>query len=276
MQRFGFLFVYYMQIRLKKLKCLTKELKIKNVMKKLFVIPFLFILLFGAVSCLDDSEPIFYFSDEPAMVENLGATPIIKTPHGKFIVPGLAEEALNEGNLLWTSFYVDMNKQANEDSLVVAGFRYTNVNKEKVELPEDVEVFNEFLKDDYSAPFQSAELYSLYIDHYLFFGFYHHNTTQKYSYEIIGNPEIEGSGEYPTLYIRAKKDSVSEDSSTADKKGRIIAAFDMAKFLDKYGKEIGEGKKSVKFNLKYKVGTDTDGKDIYREFLSNPISWSAR
>jgi hypothetical protein len=245
-------------------------------MKKLFVIPFLFFMSFGFTSCHDDEEPIYYFWDEPALVETLGSEgPLIKTPHGKFTAPNLAEKGINEGDVLWTNFYVDMDKQENRDSLVATVFRYIKLKEEKAKLPQTAETFKELLNDDYTEPFHLAELYNVYIDRYLFFGFYHNGKDKRCTYEIVCNPEIEAFNGHPTLYIRAKEDNsliYMEDA----KIGRTIAAFDMTEFLDKYGVTISGGAKAVKFNLKYKIGTNNEGKDIYREFISNPITWSAR
>lgn len=248
-------------------------------MKKLFVIPFLFFMSFGLVSCLDETEPIYRFWDEPALVEEADdANLLIKTPHGRFIVQELAENAPVEGDLLWTRFYVDMDKQSDSDRLVVSGFSYSKINKDEVFLPEKVETFEEFLNNDYSEPFRFAEMYNMYIDRYLFFGFYHEvSGSKEYIYEIVCNPEIEASNGYPTLYIRAKNKSEENGNRVADKNEKNIIAFDMSDFLDKYGKEIKSGEaKSVKFNLKYKIGINSEGKDIYREFISNPLSWSAK
>jgi len=246
-------------------------------MKKLFVIPFLFFMSLGFISCQDDGEPVYYFWDEPALVETLGsAGPLIKTPHGKFTAPNLAEKGINKGDVLWTNFYVDMDKQANRDSLVATVFRYIKLEGKKATLPQTAETFKELLNDDYTEPFRLAELYNVYIDRYLFFGFYHNDKNKMHTYEIVCNPEIEAPNGHPTLYIRAREDSSPVLFWEGKENNKIIAAFDMTEFLDKYGVTISGGAKAVKFNLKYKIGTSAEGKDIYREFMSNPITWSAK
>ncbi|MDL2322655.1 hypothetical protein LJC52_01565 [Bacteroidales bacterium OttesenSCG-928-A17] len=250
--------------------------------KKLFVIPFLFFVSSIFVGCVDESEPVYYFWDEPAIVDNLEDTdPIIRTAHGKFVAPGLAGEEVEKGDILWSQFIVDMENQGNNDPLVATSFRYDKLNKKEIDLPETAEVFNEFLSNDYSEPFQLAELYNTYIDRYLFFGFYpKDNSETKFAYELVCNPEIENSNGYPTLYIRAKKYTEGDEGKGIwlnDGKGRIIAVFDMTEFIDKYGKDLDDDTKSVKFNLKYKIGTVGEGsEDIYREFVSNPIAWTVK
>jgi hypothetical protein len=252
-------------------------------MRKLFVIPFLFLISAGFVSCLDDSEPVFKFWNEPAIVDNLDEeNPIIKTPRGKFTVPELEGKDVKEGDLLWTRFQVDMNKQGDKDLLVAEFFSYTKINGKETNLPQNTETFQTFLENDYSEPIRLAELYNYYIDHYLFFGFYHTNGAGKeFVYELVCNPEIESDNGNPTLYIRSKEFVYEEDdlrmaASQQNQDGKVVAAFQMTKFLEKYGKELNSGGKFVKFNLKYKTGVDKDGKDVYREFASNPISWSAK
>ena len=251
--------------------------------KLLFVIPTLFLMSLGLVSCLNDSDDsIYYFEGEPAIVEDMdGETPIIRTSHGKFLVPGLANKEVEKGDFLWSYFLVDMGTQANKDSLQASAFRYRKISEEKVILPEEAEEFKNYLNNDYASPFHLAELYTTYIDKHLFFGFYHKPYTEnRFEYELVCNPEIEASNGYPTLYIRAKElsNSVSETFDSAEKaKGKkVVATFDMTEFLEEYGKGNNAGGKSVKFNLKYKIGTNSDGKDTYREFLSNPISWSTK
>jgi hypothetical protein len=46
----------------------------------------------------------------------------------------------------------------------------------------------------------------------------------------------------------------------------------MTEFVNYYKQHISNDD-IVGFNLKYKTGVDEDGKDVYREFRSNPIKW---
>ena len=113
-------------------------------MKKFLNVGVLFILLFQFASCLDNDnkEPIYYFYDEPAVVDNVGEHPIVRNESYLFYVPGLAEnETLTAGNLLWTSFIVDLGNQetypVNDGkytyyTFTASGFKYKLVDSVKV------------------------------------------------------------------------------------------------------------------------------------------------
>jgi len=83
-----------------------------------------------------------------------------------------------------------------------------------------------------------------------------------------------GSNNIPTLYIRSKSIDASTGSSekVCSRDGNNIFAFDVANFVNYYRETVSNSGK-VRFNLKYKIGVDGNGKDIYRPFMSNPISW---
>ena len=252
-------------------------MKVKN----LFVIPILFLMTWGFMSCNDNPHSTFFFREEPAIVYDLSGDsyPVIKTAYGNFSVPELVEKNVEEGDLLWTTyFYVTTLDITRGDSLVAQDFRYEEVNEKPVALPENTELFNKFLDDDYSDSIQLAKLYPTYVERYLFFGFYHEDTASNdFIYEIVCNPEIEAANGHPTLYIRAKKALPEElRNSPGISISRIIAAFDMHEFVEKYILEVSHELKLVRFNIKYKTGIDSEGNDIYREFLSNPITWTPR
>jgi hypothetical protein len=244
-------------------------------MKNLIKFSVLFLFGLGLAGCLNDdhNKTIYYFYDEPAVIESLGDNSVIRTPHGKFLVPSLGDKSLATGTLLWSAFTVypdeavpgHVYKKAND-------FKYKTVDSAKVILPADNAEFNSYLSDNYTAFIYDAVLYRNYIDSLLFFGFYRSEPSDKFAfkYEIIRNPKIESANGYPTFYIRSKKIDLAEKHFMG---GETVFAFDMTEFINDY-KTNNPKKGPVKFNLKYKVGLDEEGKDVYREFRSNPIAWN--
>ncbi|MDR0506652.1 MAG: hypothetical protein LBH32_07535 [Dysgonamonadaceae bacterium] len=238
-------------------------------MKKVSLFFVLCFFVLGFTGCGDnkkDDKSIFYFYNEPAIIENLGSSPVVKTPHGKFFVSFLKGDSLKAGNVLWTSFSADMGAKV-KDSLTTAykavNFKYEKVDTSHVIMPTTNAEFEKYLSDDYSASIQKAVLHKDNIDSLLFFGFQkQNNVNKKYVYEIIMNPKTENGN--PTFYIRMKE--------TNPKIGTVFA-FDMKKFIAWYRKNVA-AQGPLKFNLKYKTGKGKDGKDIYSDFKSNPISWT--
>ena len=248
----------------------------------------LFLLLFQLASCVDlDNERnrILYYYDEPVVVDQMGDYPVVHNESYVLYVPGLKENtALKAGDLLWTSFIVDLDDHNTEAQLSLSNdvyytamnFRYKTVDSAKVIIPSDAAAFNGYLSDDYSTPIELSALFPYNIDNLWFFGFKHNDNSNKtnYTYELILNPEIENGQNYPTLYIRAKQiDASAADSEKAYsiRDGNIFA-FDVKDFANYYKETFPT--KNVEFNLKYKTGVDAAGKDVYRSFLSNPIPWT--
>jgi len=242
-----------------------------------------FLLLIQLTGCLKDDnyrKPVYYFYDEPVVVDQMGDHPIVRNESYLFYVPELVDNAvLKAGNLLWTSFIVDLDDQEQVDAVpctkqyMAKSFRYETVDSAKVIIPENAEVFESYLSDDYSGAISLAVLYNYRIDSLWFFGFRQQDRS-NYTYELILNPEMEtGSDNIPTLYIRAKQviPSIANSGNARSKDGNIFA-FDVAGFVNYYRETISNSG-AVRFNLKYKIGVDANGKDIYRSFMSNPISW---
>ena len=244
----------------------------------------LFILLFQFTSCLndDDRKPIYFFYDEPVVVDQMGDYPTIRNQSNLFYVPELAgDETLKAGDLLWTSFIVDLDNEKDLPShfstnyYIAEHFNYEIVDSAKVIIPANAEEFQSYLSDDYTAPIELSVLYHYAIDSLWFFGFKQRDQSNQLShtYELILNPELE-NGSYPTLYIRSKQINASAEGhgKARSRDGYIIFAFDVNDFVDYYRQAISSSG-YVRFNLKYKTDVDVNGNDIYKEFMSNPISW---
>ncbi|MDR0733721.1 MAG: hypothetical protein LBF08_06650 [Dysgonamonadaceae bacterium] len=238
----------------------------------------LFTLLFivsGFASCLDNnnSDSHYFFYDEPAIVESLSDSSIVRTAYGKFCVLSLKDTDLQTNDILWSSFVVektDENKVQMPDNLFyyrATEFRYEKIGGAKVIIPSDTAEFASYLRDAYREKINRAVLYRTYVDSLLFFGFEHTASDANIEYELVLNPEIERSNGYPTLYIRAK-------AAAGIHRGKRIFAFDMADFI-RYYKVHFPAENTLQFNLKYYIETEND-RDVYREFLSNPLSWHIR
>jgi hypothetical protein len=231
------------------------------------------------VACAkEESDRIVYFYDEPVVVETLDENSFIRSPHGNFVVPSLNSADVKKGDLLWTVFQINLDSKDryplyNDGPAYykTIGFKYSIVDSSQVIIPADASEFQSYLDDDYKAFIDQALLYSDYLDSLLFFGLIREKTENVLlDFEMILNPEIESRNGYPTLYIRSKKiEILTRNSSYAGQE--TIFAFDMADFIKKYS-----NKNRVGFNLKYKTGVDEDGKDVYREFISNPIIWEIK
>jgi hypothetical protein len=240
------------------------------------------ILLFQFTSCLNDDKgkkPVYYFYDEPVVVDQMGDSPLIRNEAYRFYVPELTNDAeLKVGDLLWSSFIVDLeNNQTqpngNRFSNTATQFRYKTVDSAKVIIPTNADEFNSYLSDDYSAPIELAGLYRYAIDSLWFFGFKHNDYSASYTYELILNPVIESDGNsYPTLYIRAKQVGTDNSEKPRSHDGNLIFAFDASDFAAYYSKTIS-ATGAARFNLKYKTGIGLSGKDVYKSFMSNPLLW---
>ena len=246
----------------------------------------LLLLLFQFTSCLKDKDyrdPIYFFYDEPVVVEQLGAYPIVRNQFNSFYAPGLADNsALKEGDLLWSSFIVDLGNKDIPSNLSTIKYTAQNIKYEIVEcsnliVTANSDEFELILSNDFSYPIESSVLFRYAIDSIWFMGFKHYQNNSNqlhYTYELVLNPVIEqNSYNSPTFYIRAKQVNSPGPNKAKDENGRNVFAFDVSDFVKYYKEEISPTG-LLRFNLKYKTGVDNEGKDIYKEFLSNPISWN--
>ena len=241
----------------------------------------LFLLLFQFTSCLkedNNGKPVYFFYDEPVAVNRMGDNPVVRNESYLFSVPELSgDTALKAGDLLWTSFIVDLDNDKELPAIfskfyyTAKSFRYQTVGSSKVIIPADTAEFQSYLSDDYSSAIESSVLYRYAIDSLWFFGFRQKDYSSNFIYELILNPTIEKDGAgYPTLYIRAKQTDVSTSARSTE--GNHVFAFDAAYFA-KYWDNLKMSTGQARFNLKYKTGVDANGKDIYRSFMSNPVAW---
>ncbi|GHT51534.1 hypothetical protein AGMMS49982_09210 [Bacteroidia bacterium] len=246
-------------------------------MKKLFKFSVLSVLMLGFAACSSDDggKPVYSIYDEPAVVESVGELPTIRTAYGKYSVASLANStSVAEGSLLWVAFMFERNP-SDKELPAAQGFKYFEIDSTKVAVPANAAEFEAYLSDSYSDSIELAMLYNTYIDSMLFFKFTQKAAeNQRFDYELVCNPDLERDAQnIPTLYIRTKKVDGPTTRTSQSQGANTIFGIEMAEYIAYYKVRFaGE----VKFHLKYKIGTDKDGKDVYRAFKSNPITWTVR
>jgi hypothetical protein len=243
----------------------------------------LFALAVTLTTCLSDDkrENTVYFFDEPAVIQSLDESgAIIRSPHSYFDVPDLKDSLLKNGDLLWTSFRVNLDEKNPRENLyaplkipyVANSFSYVKVDSARVIIPDSVGEFVSYLIN--SLPIQKVVLYPDCLDHLLFFGFQMEGAASskvRFDYEMVLSPAIESTNRYPTLYILPKKTETETDNYSSN--GETIFAFDMTDFIN-YNKKHFADVPVVGFNLKYKYVVDEEGKMDYCEYHRNPILWN--
>jgi len=247
------------------------------------ILPTLFFLLVILASCNDENPIIspYKFTDEPAVFTRIGGEPVIHTAHGNFYAPSLASNAPETGALLWTHFSVEISYESyrlltpDTACYTAKGLTYEPLESSEIIIPCDLESFNSLLFDNYTENIDKAVLYRASIGSFLFFGFTHSDKTEQsnrsHDYEIFLEPTEKHENQYPMLYIRSKPVASNMQHFYNDR-NETIHAFDMQQYVEYFRQEVSETG-PVRFNVKYKIGNDNDGNDIYREFNSNPLTW---
>ncbi|GHT03197.1 hypothetical protein AGMMS49525_07870 [Bacteroidia bacterium] len=249
-------------------------------MKNLFKTSVLVCVMWGFAACNNNDNPVYSIYDEPAVVESMGELPVIRTAFGKYSVAALANTSVEEGRLLWVAFTVDKGNQPNKEVPTVQNFKYLEIDSTKVIMPADAAEFEACLSDSYSDSIKVAMLYNTYIDEMLFFKFSQKAAdNQKFDYELVCNPELENDEKVPTLYIRTKTDNAEMSANKHSSSGQhTVFGIQMSEYIAYYKAKFSgtENPNRIKFNLKYKTGTDKDGKNVYQNFKSNPITWDMK
>ena len=230
-------------------------------MKKTTILISLLLVAGMLTSCnTKGSNEVYY--DSPAIFYLEGSQPMIKTMHGPFIAPMLANADLFPGDHLMTLFIVNPDNQPYQGySTVTSMVDYIPIG---CEFARSVAM----IEDD-TEPMQSAGIHPEFIDLTLFFGFTQEATKdQKFSYELVYNTEdLADDGHTPFLYLVSKK--------TGPPTGAIETiincfAFDMTNFIS-YMKELDKDVKKVTLYFKYKT-INYLGEEEYKSF-ENPIEW---
>lgn len=245
-------------------------------MKKLLLIIPLSILTLGFSGCLDNEDPVYYFTDEPAIVVYKNQEPMIKTTWGTYSTPNLSD-TLKPGDCLWTNFILDMNNQSDSKNPVISGLNYSKLGLTTINSATGD------MKDDYNDSILSAGIYKTAVDSVLFFEFFQKRTSRNsnsaheskmlappfengFAYKIMYNTDsvIQVNGrEIPKLYIKSKRTAQSSSPNCR-------FAFDMSEFISKYA---DLDSKKVSLYLHYKTGISPEGKDIYKAFQTYPVTW---
>ena len=224
-------------------------------------------LTIGLSSCWD-KEPIAkqYYNNEPAIFMNSSyGLDMIETGMGRFLAPELAtlSEPLSVGDLLLTTFEVDLRNQPYQDILIasISYIKRINSSLAKPIVADEISDHDDLIKR------MLADIKHL--NNLLFFFFVHDAPEeQDYTYEMVYNDSEEAS-EVPTLYIRAKKTNNPDGTTINDV--MTCFGFDMTSFINQY-QLSHPGSNTVSFDIMYYTGID--GNDGYKLFNDkNHISW---
>ncbi len=220
-------------------------------------LPLLLLACFiGFSGCNKDPVKFEYYRDQPAIVKySAKLNYMIETAVGTFYAPELAyiNEVFMEGDLLWTSFDVDLNNQP--DPLIKTA---SNLHFKQI--------FSTFARPKtegttyYDEPISRIIADIVIIRKLMFFWFYHEEAPREQEYEYLMTYDMpEEINDVPTLYLRARK---SNNPSGQNDGTFTCCGFDMSSYIDDY-RSRNPASNEIFFNVKFFTG-HTDGEDNYR------------
>ncbi|MCD7972330.1 MAG: hypothetical protein LUG18_06640 [Candidatus Azobacteroides sp.] len=239
-------------------------------MRKLVVFAVLCISLLGLFSCLEGNEPVWFISNEPALVVANDDYLIVKTVYGRFVVPEVAKDTAKVGDFLWVSFVVDFGNQFIPNDTVATHFSFEKINTRTIKIQEGGP-----MNDTYIDTISEVSFYKSILNNVFFFEFKHRaERGQIFDYEIICNEDsLQGENkDIPALYIRSKKTITGTTENVTD----IVQhfGFDMEPYLSKYKDPATN---EVKLYINYLAGTNEDEdinekQDVYATYPNYPIT----
>jgi len=214
----------------------------------------LFLFLWG---CDEPPANMEFYYNQPAIVTySYNLQFMIETQAGTFFAPELAylSEPLYEGDLLWTSFDVDLNNQPYSDRKTASNLYYKRIFSTNATPLFDGSTY-------YDDPINLMLADVVIIRNLIFFWFSHDDVSVEQEYEyLMMYDEPEDGIEVPTLYIRARK----SNNPTSYGNGVITCyGFDLSRFLDVYLAQ-NPASNEVLFNVVYLNGI-SNGEDEYRQ-----------
>ncbi len=227
-------------------------------MKKI-ILPFLCALTLGFTSCKKETSNIQSYQYVPAIVYQTYPS-VLEIDGGKLSVPQLADESLMPGDLLMTTFTVDLDNQPTKEILTVSEFAYMTLGSTSAKPGPGEEDYSGSIKTMDTYPYSNGI-----VKNTLFLWFIHDvPKDQAFDYEMIFDPEE--TSETRTLYIRAKKSNVATETTNVN----LLSCygFDLTDFLS----TVRNGTDKVKFFIQYKTGADESGNDIYKLYSTQPFS----
>jgi len=231
-------------------------------MKKI-IFPILGMIMLGLSSC-NDGDNIKPYWDVPAIVgfNSELSQPTLITSEETFIAPMLQRHLsigdISLGDALLTFFEVNFDQQSFPGHIEVSFLEAWHIDKtfpRQTITSEDHTTIENIAGHD-------VIIFNNKNNIVLFFAFEHlTHENQMFEYIMTYDPDDIAEMEIPTLYIRARKDG--EGSGNVIDVRRRIHAFDMSEFYRISNKS--------KINIKFKIGEDQDGDDIFRSWARNPF-----
>ncbi len=227
-------------------------------MKKV-IASFLSVILVVLAGCSKDDNPRVDYYEGAAMVKYSDTgEPQLEVLNGRLvIVPGLAGEGLEDGDLLLAGFYIEEEKQTKNDSIIASDFKYNEIDSSIAKPITGT-------ASEYTFPIEGAAMWLNNVGNIWAFEFTQTAPEgQTFDYEMQYNKGANDS--YPTVYIRSKVTNSVEGSDTKIATG---FGFDLSPLIAEYAdKTTG----TLHINVKYLSGFDSDKKEIIASFEQNPI-----
>ncbi len=223
-------------------------------MKKV-IVSFLSVILIVLASCSKDDNPDIEYYEGAGIVKYLDTgEPVLEVLNGiPIIVPGLAGEGLEDGDLLLTGFYY----QNNRDSIVASSFVYNKIDSSMAKPITET-------ASEYTFPIKGAIMWPNNAGNIWAFEFMQEAPEgQTFDYEIQYGKEAGNS--YPTAYIRSKATNSEEGSDT-----KVVTGFgfDLSPLITEYADETTE---KLEISVKVLTGFDANNEEIFASFEENLI-----
>ncbi len=223
-------------------------------MKKV-IVSLLSVILIVLAGCSKDDDPGMDYYEGAGIVKYLDTgEPVLEVGNGiPIIVPGLAGEGLEDGDLLLAGFYF----QNNTDSIVASNFVYNEIDSSMAKPVTET-------ASEYTFPIKGAAMWLNNAGNIWAFEFTQDAPEgQTFDYEMQYGKEADDS--YPTLYIRSKATNSVEGSDT-----RVVTGFgfDLSPLIAEYADETA---KTLTISVKFLTGFDADKKEIFASFDPDPI-----
>jgi len=168
------------------------------------------------------------------------------------IAPGVSDESLENGDLLWVKFNVEEDKQTYKDTTLVSGIIYRHLGNSVAKPATDS-------ASDFDCPIHRTIMWLNNARNFWVFGFEQiASTGQTFDYELQFGRENDDI--HPTVYLRSKKTNSVSASNTV-----IFTnfGFDLTPLIDEYANVKSS---TLTFRVKYMSGFDDKGNEEFTSF----------
>jgi hypothetical protein len=205
-----------------------------------------------------ESPRVGYYEGAAIVKDWKSGEPILEVLYDIILVaPGLSNENLEVGDLLWVKLFVEENKQTNEDTILVSNIIYKQIGSSLAKPATDV-------ASDFTCPINKALMWHNHAGNNWVFGFEQIAPEgQTFDYEM--QFAIEGDDTYPTLYLRSQKTNTVNGSN---KQLFTNFGFDLTPLIEEY---MDEDSNTLTFRVKYLSGFNADEEEIFTSFRQNPV-----